>query len=88
MTNTHYHQVICDLSERLVNAQRAIRILDALKWHGLVEADFFKSGCKELPKVQGPEYYEQIPLRFEADKKMEVGMVFWGLLLFLVVVAY
>jgi uncharacterized protein (TIGR02421 family) len=71
MTNTNYHQVIRVLSERLVNAQRPIRILDALKWNGTVEADFFKSGCKELPKVNGPEYYEQIPLRFDPDKKME-----------------
>lgn len=71
MIDTKYHQVIRDLSERIVIAQRPIRILDALKWGGKVEADFFKSKCRELPKVTGPEYYEKNPIKFDMDQKID-----------------
>ncbi|HXH55116.1 MAG TPA: flavohemoglobin expression-modulating QEGLA motif protein [Gammaproteobacteria bacterium] len=71
MIDTKYHQVIRDLSEKIVAAQRPIRILDALKWNSTVEEAFFKSGCKELPNVRGPEFYEQNPLKFDPDKKID-----------------
>lgn len=71
MIDTKYHQVIRDLSERIVNAQRPIRILDALKWSPAIEAEFFKKGCKVLPEVSGPEYYEKNPLRFDPTQKIE-----------------
>jgi uncharacterized protein (TIGR02421 family) len=71
MIDTKYHQVIRDLSEKLVAAQRPIRILDGLKWNAAVEEAFFKSGCKELPNVRGPEFYEQNPLKFDPDKKID-----------------
>lgn len=70
-TSTNYNQVIRDLSERLVNAQRPIRILDALKWNEEVETAFFKEGCKNLPPVKGPEFYENNPLRFDPDQKID-----------------
>ncbi len=69
--DTKYHQVIRALSEKLVAAQRPIRILDALKWNGAVEEAFFKSGCKELPNIRGPEFYAQNPLKFDPDKKID-----------------
>jgi len=71
MLNTKYHQVIRDLSERIVNAQRPIRILDALKWDNGVEAAFFKNGFKELPKISGPGYYEKNPLKFDPEQKID-----------------
>jgi uncharacterized protein (TIGR02421 family) len=71
MIDTKYHQVIRELSEKIVAAQRPIRILDALKWNSTVEEAFFKSGCKELPNVRGSEFYEQNPLKFDPDKKMD-----------------
>lgn len=71
MADTKYHQVIRDLSEKIVTAQRPIRILDGLKWSGAVEEAFFKSGCKELPNVRGPEFYAQNPLKFDPDKKID-----------------
>ncbi len=70
MIDTKYHQVIRDLSERLVNTQRPIRILDALKWNGEIEVDFFKSGFKALPAV-GPTFYENNRLKFDPDKKID-----------------
>lgn len=71
MADTKYHQVIRALSEKIVAAQRPIRILDALKWNGAVEAEFIKSDYKELPKVHGPEFYEKNPIKFDPDKKIE-----------------
>jgi uncharacterized protein (TIGR02421 family) len=71
MIDTKYHQVIRELSEKLVNAQRPIRILDALKWNTAVEEAFFNSGCKELPNVRGSAFYEQNPLKFDPDKKID-----------------
>lgn len=68
---TKYHQVIRDLSDRIVMAQRPIRILDALKWSPAIEADFFKKKGKELPEVKGAEYYTANPLRFDPIQKIE-----------------
>ena len=55
MIESKYHQAIRTLSDRLVTAQRPIRILDALKWDASLEAQFFAKKCLELPKVLGPE---------------------------------
>lgn len=70
MSDTKYRQVIRALSDRVVNAQRPIRILDALKWTPEIQADFFKNRFKELPKVD-QAFYEKNPLRFDPDKKNE-----------------
>lgn len=69
MSQTKYHQVIRDLSDRLVAAQRPIRILDALKWGEDIQADFFKHRFKKLPPVD-VQFYEKNPLRFDADQKI------------------
>lgn len=71
MAENKYHQVIRELSDRIVNAQRPIRILDALKWDSEIEENFFKKQCKELPAVFGPEYYEKNPIKFDVDKKLD-----------------
>jgi len=64
-----YHATIHALSERLVVAQRPIRILDALKWGPEIQADFFKNNFRKLPAVT-PEYYDRNPLKFDAQKKI------------------
>src|SRR5207302_522302 len=56
------------LSERLVEAQRPIRILDAIKWDDDIERAFFAGGCRELPPVT-PEYYARRPLPFDVEAK-------------------
>jgi uncharacterized protein (TIGR02421 family) len=56
------------LSDRLVEAQRPIRILDAIKWDDAVEEAFFAAGCRELPPVTR-DYYAARPLPFEPDPK-------------------
>lgn len=68
---TEYQKVIQELSTRIVNAQKPIRVLDALKWDAEVQGHFFKHKCKKLPHVT-PEYYiEKNPLQFDPQQKME-----------------
>ena len=51
-------------SDALVAAQRPIRILKAINWDARVHEQFFKSGCRELPR---PEYP---PLGFDPRAKV------------------
>jgi len=69
MSETQYHQVIRDLSDRLVNAQRPIRILDALKWSSTIQKDFFANGFKKMPAVD-TAYYQNNPLKFDPEQKI------------------
>ena len=52
------------LSDHLIAVQRPIRILKAINWGPRVHAQFFKTGCRELPR---PEY---APLGFDAKDKL------------------
>lgn len=66
-----YRQTIRRLSDRLVEAQQPIRVLDAVKWDESVERAFFDSGCKEQPRVDAA-YYIDRPLPFDpASKRQE-----------------
>ncbi len=67
---TGYQQVIHELSERIVLAQKPIRILDALKWDANVKAQFFKNKFKKLPLVDLNYYLEKDPLQFDPLKKI------------------
>jgi uncharacterized protein (TIGR02421 family) len=58
------------LSDRLVEAQRPIRILDAIQWDDDVERAFFAGGCRELPSVTR-DYYLSRPLPFDPDQKLQ-----------------
>jgi uncharacterized protein (TIGR02421 family) len=64
----HYRQTIRELSDRLVEAQRPIRILDAIKWDDGVRRAFFEAGCREQPIVDRA-YYDARPLPFDPEKK-------------------
>src|SRR3989441_11578287 len=68
-TLTAYESMVRELSDRLVEAQRPIRILDAIKWDDEIERAFFDKGCRELPPVTR-EFYLSRPLPFEADQKL------------------
>jgi uncharacterized protein (TIGR02421 family) len=70
MAWTTYKEKIKRLSQRIVEAQRPIRILDAIKWDPSIELELKKGKFKHLPKV-GAEYYERFPLAFDSRKKTE-----------------
>src|SRR5262249_22483480 len=56
------------LSDRLVEAQRPLRILDAVKWGDEVERAFFDAGARELPPVTRDTYTSR-PLPFDPESK-------------------
>lgn len=66
---TPQQQIIRELSDRLVEAQRPIRILNALKWNAEIQHNFFKHKFTELPDVNA-EYYQRIPLQFDPEQKI------------------
>lgn len=68
---TEYQRVIRELSERIVIAQKPIRILDAIKWGPQVQEHFFKHKCKKLPHVTESYYQEKNPLQFDPLKKIQ-----------------
>jgi conserved hypothetical protein len=66
-----YRQAVKALSDRIVEAQRPIRILDSIKWDASVQQAFFASGCRELPAVDRA-WYKGRPLSFDPQaKKLE-----------------
>ncbi len=68
---TDYQQVIRELSERIVEAQKPIRVLDAIKWGGKIKEQFFKDQFKKLPVIDTAYYLERNPLQFDPLKKIE-----------------
>src|ERR1700730_13453409 len=63
-----YESMVRCLSDRIVEAQRPIRILDAIKWDDDIERAFFEKGTRELPPVTR-EYYQGRPLPFDPEQK-------------------
>ena len=66
-----YQLVIRSLSDRIVDAQAPIRVLDAIKWDDNIRAQFFRDGCRKLPDV-GPDYYKGRPLSFDPAERLQV----------------
>lgn len=66
-----YQKAVHELSERIVAAQRPIRILDALKWDQSVEDYFIKSKYRKLPIIDQNYYLHKNPLSFDPEKKKE-----------------
>lgn len=62
-----YRQAIRELSDRIVLAQRPIRLLSAVNWGDDVKAAFFAAGCREQPTVDA-EYYAGRDLRLDPDE--------------------
>src|SRR4051812_32504218 len=46
-----YKEVVSQLATRIVEAQRPIRVLNAIRWDDSVEDQLRKSRYKEMPKV-------------------------------------
>ena len=65
-----YRQELRVLSERLVAAQKPIRILDHIKWDNDIQETFFKNGARELPKIDRA-YYDQRALGYDPVQKRQ-----------------
>lgn len=65
-----YKEKLKQFSERLVEAQRQVRLLEAVKWDPQIIEDVRKSKFKELPKVN-VETYENISLGYDPNAKIE-----------------
>jgi uncharacterized protein (TIGR02421 family) len=65
-----YKEVVAQLASRIVDAQRPIRVLQALRWENAVEEQFLKSKGRELPKVDA-QYYAGQGLGFDPRAKAE-----------------
>ena len=66
MNLAEYQHCVKTLSYRLIELQRPIRILDAIKWSASVKTQFMAGAATELPRVD-KYYYEGISLGFEPD---------------------
>ncbi len=66
---TAYERLVRSLSDRLVEAQRPIRVLDAIQWDDDIERAFFANGCRELPPVTRDTYSSR-PLPFDPETKL------------------
>src|SRR4051812_21429449 len=46
-----YKEIVSGLATRIVEAQRPIRVLQALRWDNSIEEQFRKSRCRDMPKI-------------------------------------
>jgi uncharacterized protein (TIGR02421 family) len=65
-----YKELVAQLAQRIVEAQRPIRVLQAIRWDKGIEEQFRKNRYRELPKVDQASY-EAIDLGFDSRKKAE-----------------
>jgi uncharacterized protein (TIGR02421 family) len=71
-----YKEKIKKLSMRIVDAQRPIRILEAVKLPPFVTQELRKSGFKDIPKVGAEEYLAHNELGFDpAEKQAELSAI-------------
>ncbi|MBY4677242.1 flavohemoglobin expression-modulating QEGLA motif protein [Marinobacterium arenosum] len=68
MSQARYAEQLKALSDRLVEIQRPILLLDAIKWPQAYETQFLASGGTRLPAADRA-FYEAQPLRFDAGVK-------------------
>ena len=61
-----YKERLARLAQRLVDAQRPIRILNAVKWDPTVFERFRESRWRKLPTIDA-EYYRSVPLGFDPE---------------------
>lgn len=65
-----YKEIVAQLAERIVEGQKPIRVLQALRWDESIEEHFRKTRPRGLPRVDSA-YYEKVELGFEPRAKTE-----------------
>lgn len=66
MTAGDYQFQVKQLSDRLIELQRPIRILDAIKWPTHIKTEFFAGDCRVMPTLAA-DYYQGQALGFNPD---------------------
>lgn len=51
-----YKEIVRQIADGIVEAQRPLRVLQAIRWDDAVEERFFKQKCRELPVVDASDY--------------------------------
>ncbi|TDG11295.1 flavohemoglobin expression-modulating QEGLA motif protein [Seongchinamella unica] len=75
-SNPEYLEAVRELSNRIVEAQRPIRILDSIKWGPEIREGFFRGACRNQPAVDGDYYRRNNPLEFDpAAKRTELHAI-------------
>jgi uncharacterized protein (TIGR02421 family) len=64
-----YKEKIKHLSQRIVESQRPIRILDSIKWDSSIEEQLRRSGYKDIPRLDA-DYYARIDLGYDPAAKL------------------
>jgi uncharacterized protein (TIGR02421 family) len=71
-----YRLSIQELSNRIVAAQKPIRILDSIKWDEGLQQAFFAGDCRRQPAVDAGYYREKLPLNFDVNAtRMAFGQI-------------
>ena len=65
-----YKEIVSQLAVRIVDAQKPIRVLQAIRWDNGIEEDFWKRRGKEMPKVDAA-YYAGVEIGFDPKTKVE-----------------
>lgn len=65
-----YQTIVRGLSDRIVEAQTPVRVLDAVKWDDATRQAFFAAKGRELPHIDRA-YYEGRPLAFDSSAKKQ-----------------
>jgi uncharacterized protein (TIGR02421 family) len=66
-----YKEIVAQLAQRIVDAQRPIRVLQAVRWDNSIEEQFRKSRFKELPKIDA-DYYAKQDLGFDPREQATI----------------
>lgn len=64
-----YKELVARLADRIVDAQRPIRVLQALRWDASLEERFLRTRQREMPKIDAA-YYERVDLGFDPREKV------------------
>ncbi len=65
MTDT-YRDTIRELSDRIVEAQKPVKVLSAINWDAGIKQRFFDSNFLEQPRVDR-DYYQSRPMKLDPD---------------------
>ncbi len=66
-----YLKTLRQCSDDLLNAQKPILILDAIKWPQEIETRFFEQQGKQLPQFNREDYLRRNPLNFNPGSKRQ-----------------